>query len=149
VTTANLQILTRPDYKYHKPAHHPIAVPQEAQKPYRVSNRLDLLAAQQPLISEAIISIAESVRNIATLLEMLVATKMPPVSGVGTDWHGVDKQQGTVAAENKAVGYGLPCSKCHAYYRAELATCPICQSPERVSPTASPALAATSTNAPL
>lgn len=37
--------------------------------------------------------------------------------------------------ETKAVGYGLPCSYCHAYYPADMHACPICKSPERVSPT--------------
>ena len=33
----------------------------------------------------------------------------------------------------KAVGYGLPCSNCRAYYPADLTACPICKSTERVS----------------
>ena len=44
------------------------------------------------------------------------------------------------AGEKKSVGYGLPCSNCHAYYPADMHICPICQSPERVSPTESAAL---------
>jgi hypothetical protein len=39
------------------------------------------------------------------------------------------------ASEKKAVGYGLPCSRCHAYYPADMNACPICKSPDRVSPT--------------
>jgi len=39
------------------------------------------------------------------------------------------------AAEKKPVGYGMPCSRCHAYYPADMHVCPICKSPERVSPT--------------
>jgi hypothetical protein len=31
-------------------------------------------------------------------------------------------------------GYGLPCAKCKTYYAADLAACPICKSPQRVSP---------------
>ena len=46
--------------------------------------------------------------------------------------------------EKKAVGYGLPCSHCHAYYPADMDACPICKSPERVSPTESAAYAMTS-----
>ena len=34
----------------------------------------------------------------------------------------------------KHVGYGLPCAKCKTYYAADLAACPICKSPQRVSP---------------
>ena len=41
------------------------------------------------------------------------------------------------APEKKAVGYGLPCSHCHAYYPADMHVCPICKSPDRVSPTKS------------
>lgn len=40
------------------------------------------------------------------------------------------------SGEKKPVGYGLPCSRCHAYYPADMHACPICKSPERVSPTA-------------
>src|ERR1017187_1503093 len=39
------------------------------------------------------------------------------------------------ASEKKPVGYGLPCSRCHAYYPADMHACPICKSSERVSPT--------------
>ena len=34
----------------------------------------------------------------------------------------------------KASGYGLPCSKCHLYYPADLEVCPTCKHNERVSP---------------
>jgi hypothetical protein len=40
-----------------------------------------------------------------------------------------------VPSEKKAIGYGMPCSRCHAYYPADMHVCPICKSPERVSPT--------------
>jgi len=36
----------------------------------------------------------------------------------------------------KAVGYGLPCAKCHLYYPADLDVCPTCKHKERVSPVA-------------
>jgi hypothetical protein len=36
----------------------------------------------------------------------------------------------------KPAGYGLPCSKCRMYYPADMDCCPVCNSPERVSPTA-------------
>jgi len=39
-----------------------------------------------------------------------------------------------LATEKKAIGYGLPCSHCHAYYPADLHVCPICKSPDRVAP---------------
>lgn len=43
----------------------------------------------------------------------------------------------------KAIGYGLPCSHCRAYYPADMTACPICKSAERVLPTAVPALPVT------
>ncbi len=54
----------------------PTAILQEAQKLHNVSDRLDSLADQHPLVSEALITISGSVRHTATLLEVLVATKM-------------------------------------------------------------------------
>lgn len=41
-----------------------------------------------------------------------------------------------VPSEKRAIGYGMPCSHCHAYYPADMQACPICKSPDRVSPTA-------------
>ena len=39
------------------------------------------------------------------------------------------------ASENrKPAGYGLPCAKCRTYYAADLTSCPVCKSSERVSP---------------
>lgn len=53
----------------------------EVQKLYIVGDRLELLAEQHPLISEALIIISGSVRNTATLLEVLVATKLALLCG--------------------------------------------------------------------
>ena len=61
---------------------HPIAILHEARQLHNVSDRLDLLAEQHPLVSEALITISESVRSTATLLEVLVATKMAQFSGL-------------------------------------------------------------------
>jgi hypothetical protein len=61
---------------------HPSAILHEVQQLYEVSDRLDDLAEQHPLVSEALITISGSVRNTATLLEVLVATKMAPLSGL-------------------------------------------------------------------
>ena len=61
---------------------HPTVILHEVQQLYRVSDRLDDLAEQHPLVSEALITISGSVRNTATLLEVLVATKMTPLSGL-------------------------------------------------------------------
>jgi hypothetical protein len=55
------------------------AILREAQQLHDVSDRLDSLAGQHPLVSEALINISGSVRNTATLLEVLVATKITPI----------------------------------------------------------------------
>jgi hypothetical protein len=39
-------------------------------------------------------------------------------------------------SSRKVSGYGLPCSKCHLYYPADLDACPTCHHQERVSPVA-------------
>ena len=61
---------------------HPNAILHEVQKLYNVSDRLDSLAEQHPLVSGALITISGSVRNTATLLEVVVAMKMPSLSGL-------------------------------------------------------------------
>jgi len=61
---------------------HPNPILHEIQQLYNVSDRLDSLAGHHPLISEALISISGSVRNTATLLEVLVATKIAPLTGL-------------------------------------------------------------------
>jgi hypothetical protein len=58
---------------------HPIL--HEVQQLYRVSERLDVLAEEHPLISDALITISGSVRHTATLLEVVVATKLGPLPG--------------------------------------------------------------------
>jgi hypothetical protein len=58
-----------------------IAILQEAKQLYIVSDRLDSLAEQLPSVSEALLVISGNVRNTATLLEVLVATKMSSFSG--------------------------------------------------------------------
>jgi hypothetical protein len=59
-----------------------ISILQEVQQLYNVSDRLDSLAEQHPLVSEALVTISGSVRNTATLLEVLVATKMAALPGL-------------------------------------------------------------------
>ena len=61
---------------------HPNAILNEVRQLYNVSDRLDALAGQHPLVSEALISISGSVCNAATLLGVLVATKIAPLSGL-------------------------------------------------------------------
>jgi len=55
--------------------------PARSSATYSVSNGLDALAEQHPLVSEGLITISESVRNTATLLGVLVATKTGCSSG--------------------------------------------------------------------
>jgi hypothetical protein len=57
-----------------------IAILHEVKQLYNVSDRLDSLAELHPVVSAALITISGSVRNTATLLEVLVATKMAPLS---------------------------------------------------------------------
>jgi hypothetical protein len=59
---------------------HAISILHEVQNLYGVSDRLESLAEQHPAFSEALITISGSVRNTATLLEVLVATKIVPIT---------------------------------------------------------------------
>jgi hypothetical protein len=59
------------------------AILHEAQQLHRVSDRLDSLAEEHPVVSDALVTISGSVRNTATLLEVLVAKKMG--SSIGLD----------------------------------------------------------------
>ena len=61
---------------------HSNAILNEVQQLYNVSDRLDSLAEEHPVVSEALITISGSVRNTATLLEVLVATKMGHLGGL-------------------------------------------------------------------
>jgi hypothetical protein len=54
------------------------AILEEVHRLCAVSDRLSSLAEQNPIISEALLTISGSVRNTATLLEVLVATKLSP-----------------------------------------------------------------------
>ncbi len=58
------------------------AILQEAQQLHKVSDRLDSLAEDHPVVSDALVTISGSVRNTATLLEVLVATKMGSFLGL-------------------------------------------------------------------
>jgi hypothetical protein len=61
---------------------HPNAILDEIRQLYNVSDRLDSLAEQHPLVSDALTSISGSVRNTATLLEVVVAMKMPLLADI-------------------------------------------------------------------
>jgi hypothetical protein len=58
-----------------------IAILQQAQRLYVVGESLESLAEQHPVVSEALLVISHSIRNTATLLEVLVAMKLAPISG--------------------------------------------------------------------
>ena len=53
-----------------------IAILREARQLHDVSERLASLAEKHPLVSEALLTISGNVRNTATLLEVLVMTRM-------------------------------------------------------------------------
>lgn len=55
---------------------------QEAKKLRKVSDSLDVLAVQNAPIEEALSILSGSVRNSATLLEVLVALRLGPVLGL-------------------------------------------------------------------
>ncbi|MGB2679032.1 MAG: hypothetical protein ABR881_31555 [Candidatus Sulfotelmatobacter sp.] len=51
------------------------AILAEAEQLHNVSNRLEALAKQHPPVSAALMTISGSVRNTATVLEVLIVTK--------------------------------------------------------------------------
>jgi hypothetical protein len=53
------------------------AILREVDQLHSVSMRLEALAEQHPPVSGPLVTIAVSIRNAATLLEVLVATKGP------------------------------------------------------------------------
>ncbi len=55
------------------------AILHEVEQLHGVSDRLEGLAEQHPPVSEALITIAGNVRNTATVLAVLVATKSSKV----------------------------------------------------------------------
>lgn len=73
--------------------------------------------ARENTVSSAVVSAPEH--------RMPPATPRPPVGPARIS-----------VADKKAVGYGLPCSRCHAYYPSDMHACPICKSPDRVSASA-------------
>ena len=52
------------------------ALLSEAERLKSVSEQLELLADRHPRVTEALLTISESIRGTATLLEVLVATKL-------------------------------------------------------------------------
>ena len=68
----------------------------------------------------------------------IAPTIFPPAGGAQQDnsTPGSSAEEPVVSpkAASTRRGYGLPCAKCRTYYAANLAACPVCKSPERVSP---------------
>ena len=58
----------------------PTPILHEVQQLHNVSNRLDSLAGDHPHVSETLMRISGSVRDSATLLAVLVAVKIEPIS---------------------------------------------------------------------
>ena len=56
------------------------AILQEVRNLHRVGDRPDLIAQLNPLVSEALVTASVRIRSTATLLEVLVATTMGPLS---------------------------------------------------------------------
>ena len=76
-----------------------------------------------------------SPRNVKQFLRtlfmgLLIATKTAPVAGLTAERHETEEPQPSAAPEHNAIGFGLPCSHCHAYYPADMLACPPCKSPE-------------------
>ena len=58
------------------------ALLHEAQQLKDVSGRLELLADEHPTVTTAILSISGTIRSTATILEVLVATKLDGVQPI-------------------------------------------------------------------
>lgn len=59
------------------------AILHEAQKLHLISDRLDTLADEHPVVCDALMTISGNVRHTATLLEVLVVAKMGPLPETG------------------------------------------------------------------
>lgn len=72
------------------------------------------------------------------VIEKVQEKEKPANAAASAPEHGLSQGSARVSStpEKKAVGYGLPCSHCHAYYPADMPACPICKCTDRVSPTA-------------
>ena len=68
----------------------------------------------------------------------IAPTIFPPVGGAqhNPSSNSQSEEDPVVSPKTASIrsGYGLPCVKCRTYYAANLAACPVCRSPERVSP---------------
>ncbi|MBV9341587.1 MAG: hypothetical protein JO159_11940 [Acidobacteria bacterium] len=59
------------------------------------------------------------------------ASERPYVDGLGSEHSNLFSDYSVAPRRS---GYGLPCANCKTYYAADLGACPICKSPQRVSP---------------
>jgi hypothetical protein len=57
------------------------AILDEIEQLHRVSSRLEGLAEENPTVLDAILTVAESIRGAATILAVLVATKLQRLDG--------------------------------------------------------------------
>jgi hypothetical protein len=57
------------------------AILDEVEQLHRVSSRLEGLAEEHPTVLDAILTVAESIRGAATILAVLVATKLHRLDG--------------------------------------------------------------------
>lgn len=62
----------------------PKAILQEVTLLHDISDRLHSMADHHPILTDGLIRISGSVRNTATLLEILVATKIGPLPESGS-----------------------------------------------------------------
>lgn len=58
------------------------ALLHEAQQLKDVSGRLELLADEHPTVTDAILTISGTIRSTATILEVLVATKLDGIQPI-------------------------------------------------------------------
>jgi hypothetical protein len=65
---------------------------------------------------------------------MAVTGTVRPASDTITDRSIISSEQSRLG--HKSTGFGLPCAKCRTYYPADVKSCPVCKSTERVSPLA-------------
>jgi hypothetical protein len=62
------------------------AILDEVEQLHSVSSRLEGLAEEHPIVLDTILTVAESVRGAATILAVLVATKLQRLDGNGSHY---------------------------------------------------------------
>src|ERR1700683_5699328 len=61
-------------------------------------------------------------------------------NNVRNDMRNAVRHDAEASRRSSSSGYGMPCAKCRLYYPANVDTCPACNSKERVSHNAVPAI---------